>query len=103
MAKMPTISYVLAQVAPARATEAARSVSRIPGVKKAYAVMGPFDLIAFVDLAALSNLALSRIQTLKGIEKTKNGIKWLQSPSQRRIEAEFREIAVWQTAIEDLI
>ncbi len=51
MVKMRIVSYVLAQVALGRAREEARSISRIPGVKKAHAVMGPFDVIAFADLA----------------------------------------------------
>ncbi len=43
----------------------------------AHAVTGPFDVIAFAevpDLAALSDLVLSRVQNVKGVEKTQTAV-----------------------------
>lgn len=74
---MRIVSYVLVQLAPGRAREAARTISKIPGVKMAHAVTGPFDVIAFADLpdlASLSDLVLSRIQNVRGVEKTQTAV-----------------------------
>ncbi len=74
---MRIISYVLVQLAPGRANDAAKAISKIPGVKMAHAVTGPFDVIAFAevsDLAALSDLVLSRVQNVKGVEKTQTAV-----------------------------
>ena len=71
------VSYVLVQLAPGNAKVAADRISRIPGVKMAHAVTGPFDVIAFVDvpdLDVLSDLVLSRIQRVKGVEKTQTAV-----------------------------
>ena len=43
----------------------------------AHAVTGPFDVIAFVevpDLDVLSDLVLSRIHRVKGVEKTQTAV-----------------------------
>jgi DNA-binding Lrp family transcriptional regulator len=71
------VSYVLVQLAPGNAGSIARKISRIPGVKMAHAVTGPFDIIAYVevpDLEALSDLVLSRLQKVKGVEKTQTAL-----------------------------
>jgi len=71
------VSYVLVQLAPGRANDAAKAISKIPGVKMAHAVTGPFDVIAFAevsDLAALSDLVLSKVQNVKGVEKTQTAV-----------------------------
>ncbi len=71
------VSYVLMQLAPGKAREAARAISKIPGVKMAHAVTGPFDVIAFAevsDMEELSDLVLSRIQRVKGVEKTQTAV-----------------------------
>lgn len=56
---------------------AAEKISRIEGVKMAHAVTGPFDVIAYAEvanLAALSDLVLAKIQTVKGVEKTQTAV-----------------------------
>jgi DNA-binding Lrp family transcriptional regulator len=70
-------SYILMQLAPGTAKTAADAISKIEGVKMAHAVTGPFDVIAFAevpDLATLSDLVLSRIQKVKGVEKTQTAV-----------------------------
>ncbi len=74
---MRIVSYILVQLAPGKARDAARTISKIPGVKMAHAVTGPFDVIAFAevsDLAALSDLVLARVQSVKGVEKTQTAV-----------------------------
>lgn len=48
-------------------------VLKINGVKKAHTIVGPWDLIAFVeseDINTLGKTVISRIQNLKGIRDT---------------------------------
>ena len=55
----------------------AEKISKIEGVKMAHAVTGPFDVIAYAEvasLAALSDLVLAKIQTVKGVEKTQTAV-----------------------------
>lgn len=71
------VSYILVQMAPGTAKSAAKSISKIEGVKMAHAVTGPFDVIAFAevpDLATLSDLVLAKIQSVKGVEKTQTAV-----------------------------
>lgn len=59
------------------ASTAADKISKIEGVKMAHAVTGPFDVIAYAEvanLAALSDLVLARIQSVKGVEKTQTAV-----------------------------
>lgn len=70
-------SYILMQLAPGTASTAAEKISKIEGVKMAHAVTGPFDVIAYAEvanLAALSDLVLARIQSVKGVEKTQTAV-----------------------------
>ena len=74
---MRIVSYVLMQLAPGKAKAAAEAISGIEGVKMAHAVTGPFDVIAFAevsDLSALSDLVLSQIQKVEGVEKTQTAV-----------------------------
>ncbi len=75
------------QLAPGKAREAARLISKIPGVKMAHAVTGPFDVIAFAevsDMEELSDLVLSRVQRVKGVEKTQTAVVVTSSGEDRR-------------------
>ncbi len=74
---MRITSYILVQLAPGKAKAAVRAISRIDGVKMAHAVTGPFDVIAFAevaDLDSLSNLVLAKIQSVGGVEKTQTAV-----------------------------
>jgi hypothetical protein len=74
---MKLTTYVLMQVAPGRAKEAAESISKIQGIKMAHAVTGPFDVIAYAevnDLGTLSDLILARIQNVEGVQKTQTAV-----------------------------
>jgi len=70
-------SYILMQLAPGTARTAADAISKIDGVKMAHAVTGPFAVIAFAevpDLTTLSDLVLSKIQKIKGVQKTQTAV-----------------------------
>lgn len=65
------------QLAPGTAKTAAEAISKIEGVKMAHAVTGPFDVIAYAevpDLATLSDLVLSKIQVVEGVQKTQTAV-----------------------------
>ncbi len=65
------------ELSPGKAKAAAEAVSKIEGVKMAHAVTGPFDVIAFADVAdltALSDLVLAQIQRVEGVEKTQTAV-----------------------------
>ena len=71
------MSYILMQLAPGTAKGAAEAISKIRGVKMAHAVTGPFDVIAFAEvsnLSSLSDLVLSQIQKVDGVEKTQTAV-----------------------------
>lgn len=70
---MPTNAYVLIEAASDRAKNALKAIAKIPGVKMANAVTGPYDIIAFVeapDVDALGRVVLSKIRTISGVTKT---------------------------------
>jgi len=74
---MGIVSYILMQLSPGTAKGAAEAISKIRGVKMAHAVTGPFDVIAFAevsDLPSLSELVLSQIQKVDGVEKTQTAV-----------------------------
>ncbi len=70
---MPTNAYVLIEAASDKAKNALKAIAKIPGVKMANAVTGPYDIIAFVeasDVDALGRVVLSKIRTISGVTKT---------------------------------
>lgn len=74
---MRIVSYILMQLAPGKAKDAADAISKIEGVKMAHAVTGPFDVIAFAevpDLTTLSDLVLAKIQGVEGVQKTQTAV-----------------------------
>jgi DNA-binding Lrp family transcriptional regulator len=70
---MPTNAYVLIEAASDKAMNALKAIIKIPGVKMANAVTGPYDIVAFVeaeDVDALGRVVLSKIRTISGVTKT---------------------------------
>jgi DNA-binding Lrp family transcriptional regulator len=68
-----TTAFVLIEAASDKAKNALKAISKIPGVKIAHAVTGPYDIIAFVeasDVDALGRVVLSKIRTISGVTKT---------------------------------
>ncbi len=68
-----TTAFVLIEAASDKAKNALKAIIKIPGVKIAHAVTGPYDIIAFVeasDVDALGRVVLSKIRTISGVTKT---------------------------------
>lgn len=66
-------AYVLVTAAIGRVRTVTEELKKIPGVKSAHAVTGPYDVIIFVeakDLTTLSNTILDKIHKVKGVVDT---------------------------------
>ena len=66
-------AYVLIQTEVGKAAQVAQEVEKIPGVKAAEAVTGPYDAIVHVeadDVDSLGKLVVARIQAAEGITRT---------------------------------
>ncbi|HIC95188.1 TPA: Lrp/AsnC family transcriptional regulator [Candidatus Bipolaricaulota bacterium] len=70
---MSVKAYVLATVEAGVGVDVVKTLSAIEGVESAHNVTGPYDVIAFVEVAdaeALGELVITRIQTVEGIVET---------------------------------
>jgi DNA-binding Lrp family transcriptional regulator len=70
---MPVKAFVLIVVDPARTTAVYEQLCRVEGISEVYQVMGPYDLVAVVEVANLSDVpsVISRhIRAVDGIEST---------------------------------
>ena len=65
--------YILMKSELGEQSEVYTKILKIKGVKSANTVMGPYDLIIFIesaDLDALGRIVISKIQNLKGVKDT---------------------------------
>ncbi|MFQ6073805.1 MAG: Lrp/AsnC ligand binding domain-containing protein [Candidatus Bathyarchaeia archaeon] len=69
-------AYILISTDPGKPWEVAESILQIEGVKKAHAVTGPFDVVAFVECTNIDELGklLEKIHSLSGVLKTQTAI-----------------------------
>jgi len=67
---------VLINTEPGRLWEVAEATLKIKGVKKAHAVAGQYDVIAYVEFVEMSELGriIREIQSIKGIMRTQTAI-----------------------------
>ncbi len=65
-------AYVLVDADPGSIWEVAESAVKIKGVKKAHAVTGQYDTVAFVEFTKMDDLGkiLEKIRGLKGVRRT---------------------------------
>ncbi|MBI4278356.1 MAG: Lrp/AsnC ligand binding domain-containing protein [Armatimonadetes bacterium] len=66
-------AYIMIRVMPGKIAEAVQLIAQTPGVRSAYAVTGPTDIIAFVEadsMQDLGRLIVSRIQGAPGVTRT---------------------------------
>lgn len=66
-------AYILMKSELGEQSEVYTKILKIKGVKSANTVIGPYDLIIFiesVDLNALGKTVISKIQNLKGVKDT---------------------------------
>lgn len=74
---MSVSAYVLIECEHGKSMEVANTVSKIGGVKEAYSVTGPYDVIAHVaasNLKVLGDVVVQRIQGVSGVKKTLTSI-----------------------------
>jgi DNA-binding Lrp family transcriptional regulator len=69
-------AYVLVNTEPGRLWEVAETALKIEGVKKAHAVAGQYDVIAYVEFVEMSGLGriIDKIQSIKGVMRTQTAI-----------------------------
>lgn len=66
-------AYILIECAPNKVKQAVGAISKIKGVDCAQAVVGPYDIIAYVktdNIKSLGELVVAKIQSVKGVNKT---------------------------------
>ncbi len=70
---MAVEAVVLLKLEPGKARRAVQRIGRVPGVREAHVITGPWDGICLAqarDLSSLGTLVLSRIQRVDGVEDT---------------------------------
>jgi DNA-binding Lrp family transcriptional regulator len=66
-------AYVLIQVQVGRSAEVADAVGKIPGIRFAEAVTGPYDIVVRVEateIDALARLVVAKLQAVAGVTRT---------------------------------
>lgn len=66
-------AYILITADPGRAGDVVREVSSSEGVKSTHAVTGPYDAIAYAEVAdynQIGDLVVSQIQKIDGVDRT---------------------------------
>ena len=74
---MAISAFVLIDTTGHHTKSAYKTITRIQGVKSAYPVTGPHDLIAYVEaetLEELNDLVMTRLRGVDGITKTNTAI-----------------------------
>ncbi len=70
---MATKAYVLIKVKAGRTKEVLKTLKQITGVEQAHPCFGQPDIFSFVNVGdekALSDLVISKIHTIEGVEET---------------------------------
>ncbi|RLF23706.1 MAG: Lrp/AsnC family transcriptional regulator [Thermoprotei archaeon] len=70
---MAIVVFILIQTAPGKANAVVEAIRKIEGVKEAYLVTGPYDIIAKIevaDLEELKELVLAKVHTIEGVVRT---------------------------------
>jgi len=70
---MATKAYILIKVKAGKTKDVLKALRKIPGVEQAHPCFGQPDIFSFVSVAdekALSDVVISKIHTLDGVEET---------------------------------
>jgi DNA-binding Lrp family transcriptional regulator len=81
---MSVKAFVLIVVDPARTIEVFQKLSAVEGISEVYQVMGPYDIVAVVDVPSLSEVpaVISRhIRAVEGIESTTTCVTFPEATS----------------------
>lgn len=74
---MAISAYILIEASPGRSREIAKKVEKIEGVKTAHSVTGPYDVVAYAEVAdskTLGDLVLTKIQKVEGVVGTMTNV-----------------------------
>lgn len=74
---MSVSAYVLIECEHGKSMDIANAISKIGGVKEAYSVTGPYDVIAHVAASSfkvLGEVVIQKIQGVTGVKKTLTNI-----------------------------
>ncbi len=70
---MAAAAYILIDIVGDKVVATLDSLRKIPGVKSAHSVAGPYDLIAFVegtDVHAVGQMVVKQIRPIEGVHET---------------------------------
>ncbi|MDH5669300.1 MAG: Lrp/AsnC ligand binding domain-containing protein [Nitrospira sp.] len=70
---MATKAYILIKVKTGKANDIVEALKKIPGVEQAHACFGRPDIFVFIgvqDERALSDVVISKVHTIDGVEET---------------------------------
>lgn len=70
---MATRAYILIKVKAGKANDVVAGLKRIPGVEQAHSCFGRPDIFVFIsveDERALSDVVISKVHTIDGVEET---------------------------------
>ncbi len=77
-------AFVLIVVDPAKTMDVFTSLSAVEGISEVYQVMGPYDIVAVVEVATLTDVpaVISRhIRAVQGIESTTTCVTFPEAAS----------------------
>ena len=70
---MAISAYIFIETTQGKARSIAREIARIPGVKTAHSVTGPYDVITYVQadsINVLGDFIVTKIQAIPGVLRT---------------------------------
>jgi DNA-binding Lrp family transcriptional regulator len=70
---MAIAAYIFIETTQGKARAIAREITRIPGVKTAHSVTGPYDVVTFVEaesISVLGDFIVTKIQAIPGVLRT---------------------------------
>jgi DNA-binding Lrp family transcriptional regulator len=69
-------AFIMLTVEPKQAAAVTAALKRMPGVRKLQSVSGPFDMVATVEAASVSEMdgLIDEIGALRGVERTNSSI-----------------------------
>ena len=70
---MAVAAYIFIETTQGKARATAREINRIPGVKTAHSVTGPYDVVTYVEadsISVLGDFIVTKIQTIPSVLRT---------------------------------
>ena len=70
---MAIAAYIFIETTQGKARAIAREITRIPGVKTAHSVTGPYDVVTYVEsesISILGDFIVTKIQAIPGVLRT---------------------------------